>query len=230
MKKKTIVLLLVICVLCGAAVTYKLYDRQKALALEEERIKLEEERIKLETQYNECLLRDYNESELSEELRNEILNINSYIDTNYSASVAYEDATTGFSYSYHPDTVYYGASLIKLVEAMYIFDKASEGNINIDDTLTYTYKYKYVYSDGMSLHNYGDEVSLKELISYALMYSDNSAHFMLNDYIGLENLRIYGKSLGAKGVLANTDTFGNQTAYDMNIYLKHAYEIIKNNN
>ena len=184
------------------------------------------ETTKIDGQYTVCMKKQYDESELDEELNNKINEIDYYIRTNYKASIVYEDAKTSFHYEYNPDTVYYGASLIKIVEAMYLFDEATVGNINLDSRLTYYSKYVVPYSEGMSKKNIGDEVSLKELISYALMYSDNSAHFMLSDYIGKDNIIAYGKKLGAQNILTGEDTFGNQSATDTNIYLKHAYEII----
>ena len=48
-------------------------------------------------------------------------------------------------------------------------------------------------------------------------------------YIGNENLKVYGQSLGGKYIMTGTDTFGNQSASDTNLYLKEAYRIIINN-
>lgn len=190
---------------------------------------LAESNLEITEKLDECVRKEFSDEDLTQDLIEKIEEINTYIDKNYNASVVYEDIITGFKYAYNDDTVYYGASLIKLVEVMYIFDEAERGNIDINETITYTSNYKKTYSVGMEKHKIGDEVSLKELISYAIMYSDNSAHFMLSDYIGKENLKKYGKSLGAKYTLYGTDTFGSQTAFDTNIYLEHAYEIIENN-
>lgn len=190
---------------------------------------LAESNLEITEKLDECVRKEFSDEDLTQDLNEKIEEINTYIDKNYNASVVYEDVSTGFKYAYNEDTIYYGASLIKLVEVMYIFDEAERGNIDINETITYTSNYKKTYSVGMEKHKIGDEVSLKELISYAIMYSDNSAHFMLIDYIGKENLKKYGKSLGAKYTLYGTDTFGSQTAFDTNIYLEHAYEIIENN-
>lgn len=190
---------------------------------------LAESNLEITEKLDECIQKKFADKDLTQDIKEKIEEINTYIDKNYNASVVYEDVSTGFKYTYNEDTLYYGASLIKLVEAMYIFDEAEKGNIDINETITYTSNYKKTYSIGMEKYKIGDEVSLKELISYAIMYSDNSAHFMLSDYIGKENLKKYGKSLGAIYTLYGTDTFGSQTAFDTNIYLEHAYEIIENN-
>jgi len=152
------------------------------------------------------------------------------VDNNYKTSVYYEDITTGFNYKYNETKVYYGCSLIKLVDALYLIDKATSGEIDLDEVkLVYEAKYKYAYSSGMATRTIGEEVSLKDLITYAISVSDNSAHQMLIDYIGFSNLKQYGQSLGAKVILTGGDNFGNQTAEDTNIYLKKAYDIINNN-
>lgn len=230
LKLKIKIFSFIIILLLAIGISYYGYDEYNKYVekiekiAKEKRIKKEQE--KLLKQYNECLIKTYNEEELSDNLKNKISEVDNYIKQNYSASVVYNDITTGFNYKYNEDKVYYGASLIKLVEAMYIFDKASNGEIDINTTIKYTVNYKAAYSDGMSKRSVGEDVSLKDLISYAIMYSDNTAHFMLSDYIGRENLKNYGKSLGAKNILTGGDSFGNQTASDTNIYLNHAHEII----
>lgn len=186
---------------------------------------------KQEESYNSCLKRAFLESELTENLLAIKNDINSYIRKNqYQVSVFYEDITTGFTYSYNSSTVYYGCSLIKLVDAIYLINKAIAGEINLD-TETVTYKEEYVkpYSSGMVKRKFGEKVTLRDLITYAISVSDNSAHLMLLDYIGFSNLKEYGQSLGAKVILTGGDNFGNQTAEDMNIYLKEAYKIINGN-
>ncbi len=182
--------------------------------------------------YNTCINKPFEETELTEELASLKQAINRTINNNqYKVSVYYEDLTTGFTYTYKPQTVYYGASLIKLVDALYLINKAIDGSIDLDtETIVYTTEYKKAFSSGMKTHNYGEAISLRNLISYAISVSDNSAHIMLYDYIGRENLKAYGQSLGAKNILTSgTDKFGNQTAEDTNLYLKEAYRIIKEN-
>ena len=178
---------------------------------------------------------DQDNIEYLEEDTEDILNIKKEIDeyiksNNYRVSVYYEDLTNGFIYTYDPDKPYYGCSLIKLVDALYLINKATLGEINLDEVkLTYKSKYRADYSTGMSKHKIGDEVSLRDLISYAITYSDNTAHLMLIDYIGVNNLKEYGKSLGGKYILSGWDLFGLQTASDTNQYLKEAYRVITTN-
>ncbi len=187
-------------------------------------------RQKLED-YSTCLNKEYSSEELTEEIISKKQEVDNLIVRNkYKASVYFEDINTGFIYTYQPNTSYYGASLIKLVDALYLINKAIDGKINLDtETVIYTEAYKKAYSSGMATHKYGDAVSLRDLITYAVAVSDNSAHMMLYDYIGRENLKAYGQSLGAKYIMTGSDTFGNQSAADTNLYLKEAYRIITEN-
>lgn len=212
-----------------------------------------EKNKKLKENYEVCLSKPYNDEELNSELQAKIAEIdNMIIANNYEASVYFEDLTTGFAYKYQPTTVYYGCSLIKLVDALYLINAAS-GNIDLNNNsfnniglteqnyaiskkfdldeikLIYENKYVMAYSDGMKKHKIGDAVSLHNLIKYAISVSDNSAHLMLIDFIGFSNLQAYGQSLGGKVILTGGDNFGNQTAEDTNIYLKEAYKIITQN-
>ncbi len=195
---------------------------------EEERLKKEKEQ---KEKYDSCLAKPFEEEELTEELLEMKENIDAYINENkYKASVMYEDITTGFTYQYKANTVYYGCSLIKIVDAIYLINEAIKGNVDLDtETVTYTNKYVKGFSSGMSKRKIGEEVTLRDLITYAISVSDNSAHLMLLDYIGFNTLKEYGESLGAKVILTGGDNYGNQTAEDTNIYLKEAYKIITEN-
>lgn len=144
----------------------------------------------------------------------------------FNISYEFDDLTHGFSIKVNEDKSMYGASLIKLVTAIYLL----ENNEDLDKTITYTGKYTESYSDYMSKVKIGTNVTLRDLIKYSISASDNTAHHMLFDYIGRDNLRAYAKGLGAKYILTGkVDRFGNQSASDMTIYLKKAYEIINNN-
>ncbi len=186
----------------------------------------------LQNNYEACLNEPYSEDEINYKLQAKIEEIDNLIANNYKASVYFEDLKLGFTYTYKPEEVYYGCSLIKLVDAIYLINKAtvSDNKIDLDKvTIKYDSKYVMAYSDGLKRHKIGDDISLRNLIKYAISVSDNSAHMMLINYIGFNNLKEYGKSLGGKVILTGGDNFGNQTAEDTNNYLKEAYRIITKN-
>lgn len=172
-----------------------------------------------------CLKEKYEKENFSDAIKEKEKNITEYITDNaYDISVYYENLSIGYVYSYKPAKIYYGCSLIKIVDALYLLEKAIDGEIDLDEVkITYTSAY---HSSMLARYRIGEKVPLRTLLEYAVKWSDNGSHKMLIDYIGFSNLKNYGTSLGAKVILTGGDKFGNQTAEDTNIYLKKAYEII----
>ena len=70
---------------------------------------------------------------------------------------------------------------------------------------------------------------IEPYINKAISVSNNNAHHYLVNYIGRENLKQYGQSLGAINTLSGNDNYGNTTVMDQVIYLKKLYELSKNN-
>lgn len=141
----------------------------------------------------------------------------------YDVSVYFEDPVTGFLYSYNEDDIYYAASTIKLVAALYLYNMAENGSVNLDDTLVYTSSYKYDSSIDMEKYSYGTSVSIRNLVKYAVEDSDNSAYRMLLDYIGFDNLKAYG-NIGAQYTLVGGDNYGEITGNDAIAYLNELYD------
>lgn len=118
---------------------------------------------------------------------------------NYDVSIGYYNLITNKKFLYRENKIYYGASLIKTLDAIYLYDN----NLINDSTRSYVEK--------------------------AISVSDNNAHQYLVNYIGRDNLKNYGINLGAKNTLAGDDNFGNTTVNDQIVYLKKLYNITKNN-
>lgn len=194
---------------------------------EEEKRKREEEQRK--QKYNECLSSVYSDMDNTDVLSTAVNNLETYIKEKYNASIVYEDINTGFVYGYNKDQVYYAASTIKSLGALYVYTKAVNDEINLDDTMVYSRKYDYSYSQGLDKAKYGTKVSIRDLVKYSVMYSDNSAHQMIVAYVGRSNLKEFGKSLGAKNTLNGGDNFGNISAEDGHIYMKALYNFFNNN-
>ncbi|MBQ1373360.1 DUF5011 domain-containing protein [Candidatus Saccharibacteria bacterium] len=114
----------------------------------------------------------------------------------YDVSVGYYNLATGRQYFYRGDVLYYGASLIKTLDAIYM------------------YEHDMVNGD------------TKPYVDRAISISDNSAHAYLVDYIGREALRQYGISIGAPNTLSYEGSiYGDTTVMDQLAYYKKAYEI-----
>jgi len=191
--------------------------------LEEELKKAEEEK-KRQEEYQACLNEEYSDSDDSEELTKKIKEVNNYL-SQYKTSVAYLDPNTNFTYNYNSKTVYYAASTIKMLDAIYIYEKAAQGELDLDEEMEYTSKYKWGASTIIGKLQYGTMIKLRDLVKYAIIYSDNSAHVMLINYIGKSTLKEFGNSLGAKYTL-DSDYFGQINNEDAMIYLKELYNYL----
>lgn len=120
-------------------------------------------------------------------------------ENNYDVSIGYYNLVTGEEYYYQENRIYYGASLIKTLDAIYLYDN----NLVTEQ--------------------------LKPYIDKAISVSDNNAHYYLINYIGKNNLKNYGINLGAYNTLSGSDNYGNTTVKDQIVYLKKLYEISKDN-
>ena len=218
-KPVVLVIIIIIASLC-LPVFLKKTDKVKKINISSISKAIEKER-KRQNAIKECLANN----EVSEEIKatlSELENdLNNYL-AKYDIGFKYQEKTLNYELSHQADKVFYGASLIKLVDANYLLDN----DVDLSITKKYENKYKMAYSSKTAKHAIGDNISLGDLLNYAISVSDNSAHLMLIDYIGFNTLQEYGKSLGGKVILQGGDLFGNQTAADMIIYLNKSYELI----
>ena len=119
----------------------------------------------------------------------------------YSVSVGYYNLDNGYTYKYNANKVYYGASLIKTLVALYAYEKLP---------LT---------------------TDIKDKVGSTVMVSNNKSFVNMMSKIGFDNLRNYGKSLGAKYVLnyGNNEYCGSTIVDDQLIYWKYLWNFINNN-
>lgn len=123
--------------------------------------------------------------------------INKYL-SSYNVSVGYISLKNNFTYVYKPTKNYFGASLIKTLDAMYIYDK--------------------------DLLNSSTKKDIKE----AITVSSNTAHANLVKKIGINNLNNYALSIGGSKLNCNVRNFCDTTVNDQLTYLLHLYKIINN--
>lgn len=226
----TIAILIIILVLIISTVVRESFSSEdepkiKNIVLDEPQINYE----LMEIQYQNCLARQFDERDITEDYIEAQNKLATYLSSNYKTSVSYENLNYGFKYNYNEAKVYYAASTIKALDALYIYTKASIGEINLDDTMVYSSKYKWSSSKEMSKYKYGSSVTIRDLVKYAVVVSDNSAHQMLVDYIGKNNLKQFGLDLGAKNVFNGSDNFGNIDTNDAIIYFRAINDFIVNN-
>ena len=220
-KRCLIIIIIVLILILGALIALYFTSKQK---LEEYNTELLELYAKLEAnnEYASCLITPYKSEEV-DALFNELLNT---LNTN-ELSIYFEDLNNEYTLTINPDTIYYNASIIKLFDAAYIIDN----NVDLNDTITFTENYRSMAKEGLLNYELNAEVSIKDIMYYAISVSDNGAHRMLTDYIGVDNLRNYAKNtLGITLTITDSDRFGNMSVTSTNTLLKHVYELLQNDN
>lgn len=117
---------------------------------------------------------------------------------NYKMSIGYVNLKTGYTYKYNSDAIYYGASLAKTMDALYIYEN------NITDP--------NIIND----------------VKKAISVSDNTAHRNLVNYIGINNLRNYAKNIGTSIFLnrSDKDYYGNTNVDDQIAIWKYVYNYV----
>lgn len=172
-----------------------------------------------------CLERPLSETEMTKELLDitkEIENI--FNSSNYNFAFKYKDLYTGFTLSYNSRQPIFAASTIKAPEAIYIYKEAEKGNINLNDTITYTSNY---YSGGTgTLKNkpFNVDYTIKDLVEYSIIYSDNAAHLMLNNKYKAYNMYNYWTNQGTTSIFKQNSAWGNINADDGAIYMEELYK------
>lgn len=183
-----------------------------------------EKEDKLYAEYTTCLTGNYTEEELNETLQAKIDELSTLL-SKYRVSIAYEDVMTGFHFDYNTKVVYYAASTVKMLDAIYVIDKYLNSDLDINTKIQFKSIYNIPNSLFLNKQQVGSYISIKDLVKNAIMLSDNGAHLMLYDYLGYSNLKIYANELGATNALVG-DQYGSISISDALIYTKKLYELI----
>lgn len=161
----------------------------------------------------------------------EILNLDTMI-AKYGAgvSVYYKDILSGYTYMNNEDKKYFIASIIKAPFCMYIYELASKGELDL--TTKYTYSSRH-YSSGTGILKtkaFGTSYTLNELLSYAIIYSDNASLNIFKEVFGTAGYIEYATALGLNYPedIKNI-TGGDITAIDCGVYIEAIYEFINTN-
>lgn len=161
----------------------------------------------------------------NEDLNNKIMNLNkTFRDDDHNISFDYEDLHTGFELSYNKNQSIYAASVPKAPTAIYAFELIRQNKINSGDSLIFTPEF-YVGSSGLIKHQeFYTKYTINELLSYAILHSDNIAFAMLKNYLTTSKIKDYWNKLGVSSLFNNSNLFGELNANDGNIYMKELYK------
>ena len=171
-------------------------------------------------QISNCLNEPY-KSEKIDELFNELKN--TYV--NRGIAVSFKDLNNNYELKLNENKIYYSASASKVFDVIYIL----ENNIDLTESLVYRPDIDMKGSVGMKKHKYYDKVTLLELISHLLRYSDNTAHYMLIEYIGVDNLKNYFKEYNLN-ITVDDPFVRNYTATLARISIERLYNLLNSDN
>ena len=213
----SVILIIVITFLVG----YKLgYFNENSVFYQTVNAFKDEETIKKQ-EYMNCMSKPYASSTLDDEFNNAFEELKKS-----GVAIYFKDINNDYVWNMNSTKVYYSASTSKLFEVIYLVEEARKGNIDLNSTLVYKPSDAMQGSIGMKKHKYYDEVSLSELIDHLLTYSDNTAHFMLIKYIGLDTLKEYFSDFNL--VMVSEDPFvRNYTALMASKCLERLYSVLE---
>ena len=95
----------------------------------------------------------------------------------------YKNLDTGFTYTFNPNTVFFGASLNKAKYALYILIAAERGYIDMHSVHTFTSNDWWGGTGIIRFKPAGARLTTRELLHHSVVYSDNVAHRMLARYM-----------------------------------------------
>lgn len=177
-----------------------------------------------------CINSKIDNNNLSDGINKIIDEINNYYNqSNNYFSFAYKDIYTGFTVTYNDKQGIYAASTIKAPADIYIYEMAGLGKVNLDEILTYTGNY-YVGGTGIIKNNkVNTKYSVRDLLNYSIVYSDNIAHNMLMDKYGRVNMLNFWQNLGTSSIFVANNNWGNVSARDGIIYMDELYRFYLEN-
>ncbi len=161
---------------------------------------------------NACIENDFETEDmilLEQELYNKI-------SIDYNMSFSYTSITNNNNISYDDEVYHYAASAVKILPALYIYQKALNDEIDLEEELKYYNTNKYY--------------TIKHLVEQSLKVSDNSSYLTLYYYIGVDNLRDFAKSLGATNPYSTSDQYSYINLEDATHYLEALNDFIELDN
>ena len=150
-----------------------------------------------------------------------------YNSSNDYFAFKYKDIYTGFSISHNEKQVIYAASAIKAPKDIYLYEMASLGKVNLKDELVYSKEYYNTGTGMIKISPFGSSYTIKDLIMYSTVYSDNAAHNMLMDKYGRNNMLSFWKEKGTEVIFTENNNWGMINANDASIYMEELYRFFK---
>ena len=180
--------------------------------------------------YINCLKKNITEEEINEKIKLTVKTLKNLFDQSYNHfAFKYTDIYTGFTISYNENQEIFTASTIKAPSAIYIYEMAELGLIDLEEKLTYTPSYYNTGSGILKNKKFNEQYTIRDLVSYSITVSDNAAHNMLMDRFGRANMYNFWKDKNAKSIFKQYSNWGVTNAVDATIYMKELYDYYNTN-
>ena len=165
-----------------------------------------------------------------EDIKKEFAELNLlYLKQNEKVAYYYKDINTGTILSYNSDILFYAASSIKILVCVMLLEMAEKGSVDLEKKLLVKMDDLKQDTGVIKFQKEDTYYSIKELIKYTIVESDNTAYIKLVNYVGKNNLEIYGKLLGAEHTMEGKDLFGLINCDDMIKYWEKVRNYIISN-
>jgi len=203
-------------------ITYK--EEEMAKVYEDNEIDSEVLKKMAASELVNCISSPIDMNNLPDSINNIITEINNYYNRSYNYfSFAYKDIFTGFTVSYNANQDIFTASAIKGPTDIYIYEMASQGKVDLDEVVTYTSNYYNTGSGVLKNKPINSQYSIRTLLEYSTVTSDNAAHNMLMDKYGRENMLNFWSNLGTNAIFTANNNWGVMNAHDALIYMSELY-------
>ncbi len=170
-------------------ITYEVQDNKGNKTSIKRKVIVEKKTIKRKKKYTTT-------KTTNEELSNKINELNKYL-KNHKVSVAYLNLDNEFTYIYNGNKEYFGASLIKVIDAMYIYEN------NMLDKKT------------------------KEHVKQAISASNNSSHAYLVNKIGKNKFKKYINKISFRTPQCNSLNYCQTTVHDQLSYWIYLHYLLE---
>lgn len=156
--------------------------------------------------------------------------LNTYI-SNYPkiSGIYVSNLNDNMSFSYNADKYMFAASTVKLPFLYYCMEKIQSGQYKLTDTVLYREKFRRGGTGILQYYNSGGYWSIKTLIEYTMIYSDNVAYYMLLDHFGINGYNNMLRANGFETFLNSTIRFGNVSPRMMAFYWGKIYNAYQKN-
>ena len=147
--------------------------------------------------------------------------------------VFYMNLDTGFTYMRNPDRIFFGASVPKLFHALYVFELAERGLVDLYRLHTFTQADFWGGTGVMRhIHPFGSQHTTRELLGYSIRESDNVAFRMLVQAYNHPDFTFaqFVRHIGANPAMTLNTISQNTSARDAGIWAQAVLTYIESDN